>query len=65
MERHSGVRVLISAGYLHLGKGKQSLKFISNHGGVTMVHGCMGGHLTDIKLWLFARSEGGKIFKTM
>ena len=24
----------------------------------------MGGHLTDLKIWLFVRSEGGKNIKT-
>jgi hypothetical protein len=27
------------------------------------VHGCMGGHLTDLKIWLFARNEEGENIK--
>jgi hypothetical protein len=29
------------------------------------VHYCMGGHFTDLKIWLFARSEEGENIKNI
>jgi hypothetical protein len=57
-EREPGARVLISRPDIYT-RGKEHTSEVIKYRG-RMVHGCMGDHHTDLKIWLFSRNEERK-----